>query len=84
MGHQSDDGSDEETGDKESEDERDLGLASEEEEHSADEDDLLVLKKRHVDFDPNPLPDEVVANCQNWSGVILIVCFCFKAQWSWA
>ena len=59
MGHRSDGASDEDSGDKESEDERDLGPASEEEEHTVEQDDLLVLKKRHVDFDPNPLPDEV-------------------------
>ena len=57
-GQPSDHSSDEETGDKET-NERDLDPASEEEEDTADQDDLLVLKKRHVNFDPGALPNEV-------------------------
>ncbi|KAJ7394229.1 ATPdependent RNA helicase [Desmophyllum pertusum] len=46
--------SDEETGDNESNDEGDLGKTSKEEDDTAEQDDLLVLKKRHVDFDLGP------------------------------
>lgn len=73
LGHQSDGGSDKESGDKKSEDEKDLGPASEEEEHTIEQDDLLVLKKRHVDFDPNPLPDEVDWKLSKRFSVILIM-----------
>ncbi|KAL9969468.1 hypothetical protein ACROYT_G021688 [Oculina patagonica] len=50
--------SDEESGDNESNDERDLGGTSKVEDDTAEQDDLLVLKKRHVNFDPGPPPTE--------------------------
>lgn len=62
---QSDGSSDEESGDKEIEDRRDLGPTSEDEEDTAEQDDLLVLKKRHVDFEPSPLPNEVDYKADN-------------------
>ena len=55
--------SDDDTGDEKSGDERDLGNTSEEEEKETDnseQDDLLVLKKRHVNFDPGPLANQVL------------------------
>jgi len=62
---QSDGSSDEESGDKEIEDRRDLGPTSDDEEDTAEQDDLLVLKKRHVDFEPGPLPNEVDYKADN-------------------
>ena len=58
-----DNNSDDDTGDEKSGDERDLGNTSEEEEKETDndeQDDLLVLKKRHVNFDPDPLANQVL------------------------
>lgn len=46
--------SDEETRDEESNDARDLGNSAKMIDVSAPQDDLLVLKKRHIDFDPGP------------------------------
>lgn len=46
--------SDEETRDEESNDSRDLGNSAKIIDVSAPQDDLLVLKKRHIDFDPGP------------------------------
>lgn len=46
--------SDEETRDEESNDARDLGNSAKMINVSAPQDDLLVLKKRHIDFDPGP------------------------------
>lgn len=46
--------SDEETRDEESNEERDLGSSAKMTNVSAPQDDLLVLKKRHIDFDPGP------------------------------
>lgn len=46
--------SDEETRDEESYDARDLGNSAKMINVSAPQDDLLVLKKRHIDFDPGP------------------------------
>lgn len=46
--------SDEETKDEESNDARDLGNSAKMINVSAPQDDLLVLKKRHIDFDPGP------------------------------
>lgn len=46
--------SDEETRDEESNDARDLGNSVKMIDVSAPQDDLLVLKKRHIDFDPGP------------------------------
>lgn len=51
--------SDVESGDDESEDERDLEETSKLEDDTAEQDDLLVLKKRHVNFDPDPPSIEV-------------------------
>lgn len=48
-----------ESGDDESEDERDLEETSKLEDDTAEQDDLLVLKKRHVNFDPDPPSIEV-------------------------
>ncbi|XP_073227769.1 probable ATP-dependent RNA helicase DDX10 [Porites lutea] len=56
-----DNNSDDETGDEKSGDERDLGNTSEEEGKETDnseQDELLVLKKRHVNFDPGPLANQ--------------------------
>ena len=58
-----DNNSDDDTGDEKSGDERDLGNTSEEEEKETDnseQDDLLILKKRHVNFDPGPLANQVL------------------------
>lgn len=52
-----DNNSDDETGD-----DRDLGNSSEEEGKETDnseQDELLVLKKRHVNFDPGPIANQV-------------------------
>jgi len=46
--------SDEGSGDEESEDERDLVNTSKLRDDTAEQDDLLFLKKRHVNFDPGP------------------------------
>lgn len=46
--------SDEETRDEESNDTSDLGNSAKMINVSAPQDDLLVLKKRHIDFDPGP------------------------------
>lgn len=46
--------SDEETRDEESNNEKDLGNSAKMINVSAPQDDLLVLKKRHIDFDPGP------------------------------
>ena len=51
--------SDEETRDEESNEERDLGSSAKMTNVSAPQDDLLVLKKRHIDFDPGPPLKEV-------------------------
>ena len=58
-----DNNSDDETGDEKSGDERDLGNTSEEEGKetgNSEQDELLVLKKRHVNFDPGPLANQVL------------------------
>ena len=51
--------SDEESGDNESNDDRDLERSSKVEDDTTEQDDLLVLKTRHVNFDPGPSPREV-------------------------
>ena len=51
--------SDEETRDEESNDARDLGNSAKMIDVSAPQDDLLVLKKRHINFDPGPPLKEV-------------------------
>jgi len=51
--------SDEESGDDESESETDLENISKLQDDTAEQDDLLVLKKCHVNFDPGPPPIEV-------------------------
>ena len=53
------DSSDDESGDDESEDERDLEDTSKLQDDTAEQDDLLMLKKRHVNFDPGPPSIEV-------------------------
>ena len=58
-----DNNNDYETDDEKSGDETDLGNTSEEEGKETDnseQDDLLVLKKRHVNFDPGPLANQVL------------------------
>ncbi|XP_068698685.1 probable ATP-dependent RNA helicase DDX10 isoform X2 [Montipora foliosa] len=55
---QSDGSSDDEANDKSREDDRDLGITSEEEPDEAMQDDLLILKKRHVNLEQGQLPDK--------------------------
>ena len=56
---QSDGSSDDEAVDKSREDDRDLGIISEEEPDEAMQDDLLILKKRYVNLEQGQLPDKV-------------------------
>lgn len=46
-------------GDSDSEVEGALETKLEQQDETANSDDLLILKKRHVDCDPGPLPNEV-------------------------
>ena len=59
MARHSDGSSDEETRDSDSEVEGGLETKLEKQDKTAKSDDLLILKKRHVDCEPGPLPDEV-------------------------
>lgn len=63
--HESRGSSDEESGEDESEDERDLENTSKLQDDTAEQDDLLVLKKRHVNFDSGPPLIEVSFKTQS-------------------
>lgn len=73
--HDSRGSSDEESGDDESEDERDLENTSKLQDDTAEQDDLLVLKKRHVNFDSGPPLIEVSFKAQStFKSEILVEC----------
>lgn len=87
---ESSDSSAEGSGDEESEDERDLINTSKLQDDTAEQDELLVLKKRHVDFDPGPpsikvslktlstLKSGILVECELQSDNILTRTFFFR------